>query len=78
MVEFVKICGVKIMDEFRFVERYVDVMGVVVNLRLKRKVLLKMVVELIEMVEILIYFVFIMKIFLEWVNVVEKIGVEYI
>lgn len=48
------------------------------NLRLKRKVLLKMVVELIEMVEILIYFVFIMKIFLEWVNVVEKIGVEYI
>ncbi len=80
MVEFVKICGVKTMDELRLVERYADATGVVVNSRSKRKVPLKTAAELIELAEIPIYLVSTMKTFPpEWVNAVEKTGgAEYI
>ncbi len=75
---FVKICGVRNVDELRLVERYADATGVVVNSNSRRKVPLTLAEKLVEEARIPMYIVSTMRTYAEWANTIERTGGEYI
>ncbi|MDK2868968.1 MAG: phosphoribosylanthranilate isomerase [Pyrococcus sp.] len=75
---FVKICGIKNLEELEIVEKHADATGVVVNSNSKRRVLLEKAREIIENSTIPVFLVSTMVGFSEWAVAIERTGAQYI
>ena len=75
---FIKICGIKSIEELRIVEEYADATGVVVECESKRRVSLDKAKELIEVAKIPVFLVSTLNDFDEWANVIERTNTNYI
>jgi len=75
---FIKICGIKSIEELRIVEEYADATGVVVECESKRRVSLDKAKELIEVAKIPVFLVSTLNDFDGWANVIEKTKTNHI
>ncbi|NJE07484.1 phosphoribosylanthranilate isomerase [Thermococcus sp. M39] len=75
---FVKICGIKSIEELRIVERYADATGVVVESPSRRKVPLSLAHEIIEESKISVFLVSTLEDFNSWSRVIEATEATHI
>ncbi len=75
---FVKICGVKSIEELKVVEKYADATGVVVECKSKRRVELDRAKEIIDNSEIPVFAVSTVKTFEEWEKILEKTNAKFV
>ncbi|AAL81831.1 phosphoribosylanthranilate isomerase [Pyrococcus furiosus DSM 3638] len=75
---FVKICGIKSLEELEIVEKHADATGVVVNSNSKRRIPLEKAREIIENSAIPVFLVSTMVGFSEWAMAIERTGAQYI
>ncbi|ASJ16282.1 N-(5'-phosphoribosyl)anthranilate isomerase [Thermococcus chitonophagus] len=75
---FVKICGIRSLDELRIVEKYADATGVVVNSLSKRRISINEARTIIQEAKIPVFLVSRMVGFSEWAVAIEKTNAEYI
>ncbi len=75
---FVKICGIKSLDELEIVERYADATGVVVGCESKRRITIEKARELIEESKIPVFVVSTFKSFEDWSGLIEKTEADYV
>ncbi|AFK23179.1 phosphoribosylanthranilate isomerase [Pyrococcus sp. ST04] len=75
---FVKICGVKSLEELKIVEKYADATGVVVNSNSKRRIDLEKAKKIIEHSTIPTFLVSTMIGFSEWATAIERTNAKYI
>ncbi|MFA4639414.1 phosphoribosylanthranilate isomerase [Pyrococcus kukulkanii] len=75
---FVKICGIRSLDELRIVEKYADATGVVVNSLSKRRIPLNEARMIIQEAKIPVFLVSTMVGFSEWAVAIERTNAEYI
>ncbi|WP_457548573.1 phosphoribosylanthranilate isomerase [Archaeoglobus sp.] len=75
---FVKICGIKSLDELEIVEKYADATGVVVECESKRRIPLERAKEIIECANIPVFVVSTLTDLNAWVRVIEKTQAEFI
>ncbi|CAB49382.1 phosphoribosylanthranilate isomerase [Pyrococcus abyssi] len=75
---FVKVCGVKSLEELEIVEKYADATGVVVNSKSKRNVPLDAAREIISSAKIPVFLVSTMKNREDWEVAIERTEARYI
>lgn len=75
---FVKICGVRTLEELRIVEKYADATGVVVECESKRRIPLDVAGRIIENSEIPVFVVSTLDKFEDWANLIEKLDADYV
>jgi phosphoribosylanthranilate isomerase len=75
---FVKICGIKSLDELKIVERYADATGVVVECESKRRISIEKAKKLIAQAEIPVFVVSTLESFEEWSYVIEKTEASHV
>lgn len=75
---FVKICGIRDLNDLRIVERYADATGVVVECESKRRISLDEAKAIVENAEIPVFVVSTLSDFGGWRWVVEKTNAEYV
>ncbi len=75
---FVKICGIRSMEELDFVERYADATGVVVECKSKRRIELEKAKEIIECSKIPVFVVSTLRSYEDWVRVIDKVNANYV
>ena len=75
---FVKICGVKSLDELRVIEKYADATGVVVECQSKRVVSVDLARELIRSSKIPVFIVSTLNSFEDWAKVIEMSETDHV
>uniref|UniRef100_A0A7C3UI89 N-(5'-phosphoribosyl)anthranilate isomerase n=1 Tax=Geoglobus ahangari TaxID=113653 RepID=A0A7C3UI89_9EURY len=75
---FVKICGIKSLEELRVVEKYADATGVVVKCQSKRVVSTDLARELIRSSKIPVFVVSTLDSFKDWAEVIEKSETDHV
>ena len=75
---FVKVCGVRSLDELRFVERFADATGVVVECESKRRVSLDDARKIARVASIPVFIVSTLNDFEGWRRIIEKTEAEYV
>jgi len=75
---FVKICGIKSLDELRVVEKYADATGVVVECHSKRVVSVDLARELIRSSKIPVFVVSTLDNFEDWAKVIERSETDHV
>ncbi|ADB57280.1 phosphoribosylanthranilate isomerase [Archaeoglobus profundus] len=75
---FVKICGIKSLEELEIVEKYANATGVVVECESKRRITLEKAREIIECANIPVFVVSTLTDLNAWMRVIEKTQAEYI
>jgi len=75
---FVKVCGVKDLEELEIVERYADATGVVVECESRRRVDLDLAREIVECSSIPVFLVSTLEKFEDWMKVVSKTNASYV
>ena len=75
---FVKICGIRSLEELKVVERYANATGVVVECESKRKLPIEEAKELIAQAEIPIFVVSTLESFEDWCYLIEKTEADYV
>ncbi len=75
---FVKVCGVRNVEDLRMVERYSDATGVVVECESKRRIDLDLAREIVEKANIPVFVVSTLDDFEGWRRIVESTDAEFI
>lgn len=75
---FVKVCGIKSLEELRVVEKYVNATGVVVECESKRRVPIEVARLIVENAEIPVFVVSTLESFEDWANLIEKIDASHV
>ena len=75
---FVKVCGIKSLEELGMVERYADATGVVVECESKRRIPLEKAREIIEQAKIPVFVVSTLSSFDAWAGVVDATGATHV
>ncbi len=75
---FVKICGIRSLEELDFVERYADATGVVVECKSKRRIELEKAKEIIECSKIPVFVVSTLRSYEEWLKVIDRVNANYV
>lgn len=75
---FVKICGVRDLEELEIVEKYADATGVVVECESRRRVSLERAKEIIGCSNIPVFVVSTLRSFDDWMRVVEFTNADYV
>ncbi len=75
---FVKICGIKSLNDLEMVERYADATGVVVECESKRRISLDLAKEIIKNAEIPVFIASTLNSVEDWMNVIEKTRAVYV
>ncbi len=75
---FVKICGIKSLEELEIVEKYADATGVVVECESKRRVTLERAKVIVECANIPVFVVSTLTDFNAWMRVIEKTHAKYV
>ncbi len=75
---FVKICGIKSLEELEIVEKYADATGVVVECESKRRVTLGRAREIVECANIPVFVVSTLTNLNAWMRVIEKTHAKYV
>jgi phosphoribosylanthranilate isomerase len=75
---FVKICGIKSLEELEIVEKYANATGVVVECESKRRIPLEKAKEIIECANIPVFVVSTLTDLNGWMRVIEKTQAEYV
>ncbi len=75
---FLKICGIRSLNELELVEKYADATGVVVESNSKRKVEIERAREIIESAEIPVFVVSTCESLNGWIEILEKTEAEFL
>jgi len=75
---FVKICGIRDVNDLRIVERFADATGVVVECESKRRVSLDMARKIIENADIPVFAVSTLSDFESWSRVIEATNAKFV
>ena len=75
---FVKICGIKSLEELEIVEKYADATGVVVECESKRRVTLERAKVIVECANIPVFVVSTLTNLNAWMKVIEKTHAKYV
>ncbi|UXM84696.1 phosphoribosylanthranilate isomerase [Methanococcus aeolicus] len=75
---FIKICGIKTVEELKIIEKYADATGVILKSTSKREISFEKAKELIEIAKIPIYAVSSLNTYDDWAEIIEKTGTKYI
>lgn len=74
---FVKVCGIRSVEELEIVERYADATGVVVECESKRRISLERAREIIECASIPVFAVSTLESLAAWLRIVEATGAGF-
>ncbi len=77
-IKFVKICGIRSLDELEMVEKYASATGVVVECESKRRVELEKAGEIIENASVPVFAVSTVDSFNEWSRIIEATNAEFV
>ncbi|MET1123642.1 MAG: phosphoribosylanthranilate isomerase [Archaeoglobaceae archaeon] len=75
---FVKVCGIRSVEELEVVEKYADATGVVVECSSRRRVSLEKAREIVGCASIPVFVVSTLESFDAWLKVVESTGAEFV
>ncbi len=75
---FVKVCGIRSVEDLRMVEKYADATGVVVECESKRRISLEKAREIVEQAEIPVFVVSTLDSFEDWARVIDAINATHV
>ncbi len=75
---FVKVCGIRNLDDLSFVERYADATGVIVECESKRKVSLDEARKIVLAATIPVFVVSTLRDFEGWKDIIKRTEAEYV